>query len=104
MPSPKTDLLKNLTIQKIEEEKEERTKNLYAFNLTLTKDQELLFNQELKQLINNISNLDSKDRKDKEIVGLKHTIDTLKQQISKFKRKSGIIDKIIKKIKLKVEN
>lgn len=45
----------NLIVRKIEEEKENRTKNIYLFTLSLSTEQEKDFNKKLKQIINEIS-------------------------------------------------
>lgn len=44
----------DLTIKRIETDKETRLKNIYLFTASMTHEQELRFNRGLKDLINNI--------------------------------------------------
>lgn len=45
----------NLIIKQIEEQKSGRSKNIYFFTLSLTLEEEKMFNKELKKLINSLS-------------------------------------------------
>jgi hypothetical protein len=49
--SQKKELFKKLVISTIEKQKENRTKHIFAFTLSLTEEQEKSFRRNLKELI-----------------------------------------------------
>lgn len=50
---------KSLIVNRIEDQKSNRYKNVYLFTLSVTPDEEKAFNQKLKKIINEISQTES---------------------------------------------
>lgn len=91
------DIFKNLNVDVIEEQKDLKTKNFYAFYLSLTKEEELRFNTRLKEIINSINEQETQTSKDREIAALKMQVKEMAKLLNSLKRKS-LLDKIITKV------